>query len=52
MVRLNVERSEDTILALDIYPKNVKLKLVKDALNSFMNKKSKIDSSDVVAHQA
>ncbi|MHA1683640.1 MAG: vWA domain-containing protein [Promethearchaeota archaeon] len=46
MVRLNVVRSEDTIIALDFYPKNVKLKVVKDALNAFMNKKSQIDNSD------
>lgn len=46
MVNVNLKRSEDTIIALDFHPKNVKMKIVKEALRTFMNTKSNIDSSD------
>ncbi|MHA1793620.1 MAG: hypothetical protein ACTSVI_13325 [Promethearchaeota archaeon] len=46
MVQLTLKRSEDVIIALDFYPKNIKLRVVKQALSKFLKKKHEIDNSD------
>ncbi|MFX0099583.1 MAG: hypothetical protein ACFFCS_08375 [Candidatus Hodarchaeota archaeon] len=43
---MNLNRSEDTIIALDFEPKNVKMKQIKTVLKQFFHKKTAADSSD------
>lgn len=46
MVRPNVERSEDTIIALNVDPRNVNVKILREALAGFFKKKHELDNSD------